>query len=142
MAVIIETTYDGDLQCTAVHGPTGHAIQTDAPPDNHGLGRYFSPTDLLAAAAGTCVLTVMAIAARARGWELRGARARVEKEMSAVPRRHIGRLGLTITLPASLDARARELLETTARTCPVAASLGTLTELALRFEYVDMPPER
>jgi len=52
------------------------------------------------------------------------------------PRRHIGKLTLDITLPAALDEKARTILERTAHTCPVQASMGELTEIALTFHYV------
>lgn len=136
MPVTIECSYDGDLNCTAVHGPSGDRILTDAPVDNRGKGEHFSPTDLVAASIGVCAMTIMGIAARDRGIDLAGAKATVTKEMGAVPRRHIARLTATFTLPAALDERERKLMEAAARTCPVQASLGELTELVLVFEYV------
>lgn len=135
MAVIIDCFYEGDLHCAAVHGPSQDRILTDAPVDNQGKGEHFSPTDLLATAVGTCMLTVMGIAARNRNWDMTGSTAKVEKEMSAVPRRHIGRLIVRLTLPAGLDEKARRLLEQTARACPVTASLAADTTVDLTFEY-------
>ena len=85
--VTIHATYEGDLCCTSVHGPSEHTIQTDAPKDNMGLGRYFSPTDLVATALATCILTTLGIVAQRRGIDLKGARATAEKHMNAEPRR-------------------------------------------------------
>ena len=136
MAVTVEVVYDGDLECTLKHGPSGDEMRTDAPVDNRGRGAHFSPTDLVGAAMGSCTLTVMGIVARDRGWDMSGAKARVVKEMGAEPRRHIARLTLDITLPATLDEKARAVLERTAHTCPVQASMGELTEVALTFHYV------
>jgi putative redox protein len=135
MAVRVDVVYEGDLHCTAVHGPSGQRLRTDAPVDNRGKGEMFSPTDLVGTAMGTCMLTIMGIAARDRGWNMDGARAEVLKEMGSEPVRHIARLTVTITLPASLDARARAVLEAAARACPVHASLGPRTLTDLRFEY-------
>ena len=56
--------YEGGLHTRAVHGPSGAALETDAPLDNQGKGEAFSPTDLLATALGTCMLTTMGIVAR------------------------------------------------------------------------------
>ncbi len=134
--VKVEVTYEGDLQCVAVHGPSKDRIRTDAPLDNRGKGEHFSPTDLLGTAMGTCMLTIMGIAARDRNIDIRGARAEVQKEMSAVPRRHISKLTVRITLPAHLAERERRLMEAAARGCPVHASLGPQTEVDLGFEYV------
>jgi putative redox protein len=136
MAVKIEAVYEGDLRCTAEHGPSRDRIGTDAPVDNQGKGERFSPTDLVAAALATCMLTTMGIAARNRGLDIRGARAEVLKEMSSVPRRHIGKLTVKLTLPGHLDERARRIMEIAAQECPVTASLGAGTEVDLTLEYV------
>jgi len=136
MAVRIDIAYDGDLECTLTHGPSGDTMRTDAPVDNRGRGAHFSPTDLVGASMGSCMLTVMGIVARDRGWDMTGARATVLKEMGAVPRRHIAKLTVEITLPAALDEKARVVLERTAHTCPVKASLGELTTVDLTFRYI------
>lgn len=135
MSVTIDISYDGSLHCTAIHGPSGDRILTDAPVDNRGKGEHFSPTDLLAASIGTCALTLMGIAAEAHGIDLRGARAQVVKEMKASPRRHIARLEVRIQVPHDPGERARKILEQAARGCPVQASLGPLTQLDLDFVY-------
>jgi len=135
MAVTVSIRYEGDLHCSAVHGPSGQRLLTDAPTDNRGRGEYFSPTDLVGTAIGTCMLTIMGIAARDKAIAMDGARAEVVKEMSAVPRRHIARLGVRITLPAALAARERRILEAAARGCPVCASLGPDTQVDLEFVY-------
>ncbi|MBZ5638535.1 MAG: OsmC family protein [Acidobacteriia bacterium] len=136
MAVKIEAVYEGDLHCTVEHGPSHDRISTDAPVDNQGKGERFSPTDLVAASLSTCLLTTMGIAAQKRGIDIRGARAEVWKEMSSVPRRHVGKLTARIELPARLDPGARAIMETAARGCPVTASLGPGTEIDLTFHYV------
>ena len=136
MAVTVGVVYDGDLECTLTHGPSGDRMRTDAPVDNRGRGAHFSPTDLVGAAMGSCTLTVMGIVARDRGWDMKGAKATVVKEMGAEPRRHIAKLTVVITLPAALDEKARTILERTALTCPVQASMAEWTEVALSFRYV------
>ena len=136
MAVTVDVVYEGDLGCVLTHGPSGDRMRTDAPIDNRGRGAHFSPTDLVGAAMGSCMLTVMGIVARDRGWDMKGATAKVVKEMGAEPRRHIARLTVDITLPAALDEKARSILERTALTCPVHASLGDLTKAVLTFHYV------
>lgn len=135
MAVTVDVTYDGDLSCTLTHGPSGGRFATDAPKDNRGQGRHFSPTDLVGAAMGSCMLTIMGIAAMDRGIDIAGSTARVVKEMSAVPRRHISRLTVEITVPSRLDERERRLMRAAAEGCPVAASLGPDTEVVLEFRY-------
>lgn len=120
--VTITARYEGDLCCTAVHGPSSAQLSTDAPKDNEGLGRYFSPTDLVATALATCILTTMGIVARRHGIALKDARARVEKHMQASPRR-IARLPVELHVPGTFTDDQKKLLETTAHACPVHKSL-------------------
>ena len=120
--VTITAKYEGDLCCTAVHGPSSAKLQTDAPKDNEGLGRFFSPTDLVATALGTCILTTMGIVARRHGITLQGATVKVEKHMQNNPRR-IARLPVELRVPGTFTAEQKKLLETTAHSCPVHKSL-------------------
>lgn len=120
--VTITAKYEGDLCCTATHGPSEARLNTDAPKDNEGLGRYFSPTDLVATALGTCILTTMGIVARRHGIELQGAEVKVEKHMHAQPRR-IGRLPVEVVIRGNFDDAQKKLLENAAHTCPVHKSL-------------------
>ncbi len=135
MSVHIDVEYQGDLHCSAVHGPSGSQLSTDAPADNQGLAQTFSPTDLVATAIGACMLTVMGIYARPRNICLDSASASVEKEMTKTPPRRIDRLTVTLHLPASLDEKTRDALEQVVRMCPVAASLHPDVKVALVFEY-------
>jgi len=135
VSVTIDMTYDGDLECTLIHGPSGDRMRTDAPIDNRGRGAHFSPTDLVGAALGSCILTVMGISARDHGWDMTGATCVVTKDMDAKPRRHISKLTVDITLPAGLDPKARTILERTGHSCPVEESLGELTRVELNFRY-------
>src|SRR6185295_11703218 len=97
----------------------------------------FSPTDLVATALASCVLTTMGIVARRHHWKLEGAKARVEKHMVATPTRRIAKLPLRIEMPAGLDREARVVLERTAHTCPVHASLHPDVEKPMTFVYPD-----
>jgi putative redox protein len=64
--VEIQISYQGQLRCQAVHGPSRTALSTDAPVDTQGRGESFSPTDLVATGLGACMLTIMGIVANAR----------------------------------------------------------------------------
>ena len=92
--VRIDVEYLGELRCRSVHAPSGNQLLTDAPVDNQGKGEAFSPTDLVATALATCVLTTMGIVAARHGWDLAGSHASVEKAMVNDPHRRIGRLEL------------------------------------------------
>lgn len=128
--------YDGGLRCTATHGPSGSEIRTDAPTDNHGRGEMFSPTDLVGAALGTCMATVMSIVAERNGIDLRGMEISVTKEMSKNAPRRIARLGTTLRVPVAADHPKRSLLENAALSCPVHQSLHPDIEKPVDFHWV------
>lgn len=133
--VEIRMRYEGDLHCLSVHGPSGSELPTDAPADNQGRGESYSPTDLVATALGTCMLTTMGIVARKNGWNMDGASAQVEKSMVADPLRRIAKLDVRIRMPQELDANARATLEKTAETCPVQMSISKAVDVPIAFEW-------
>ena len=133
--VRINLTYEGDLHCRAVHGPSEAVLATDAPVDNQGRGESFSPTDLVATALGTCALTIMGIEARSHNVSLEGASATVIKEMTDNLPRRIARLTLDFHLPAQVAPEHRELLEKAARSCPVCLSLHPDVEKEIVFHW-------
>lgn len=116
--------YTGELRCRATHGPSGSMIETDAPADNHGKAERFSPTDLVGAALASCIATTLGILALRKGWDLKGMRVEVDKEMTSTPPRKIARLPVELWMPASMSAEDRQLVENTARSCPVHRSLS------------------
>ena len=136
MSVQIDAVYQGSLGCTATHGPSGKTILTDAPVDNGGRGESFSPTDLVATALGTCILTILGLVADRHDLDLRGTTVRVEKEMTASPLRRIARLRTVVTYPAGLrlDAEDAQRLQHAANHCPVHASLHESIDAPIHFE--------
>ncbi len=133
--VTMTLEYQGALHCQATHGPSASIIATDAPLDNQGKGEAFSPTDLVGAALGSCILTVMGIVAQRSGIDMKGATATVEKEMANAPLRRIARLAVTINMPAKIDAPDRRRLENAAHTCPVHKSLHPDIEVLMVFNW-------
>ena len=133
--VTIQAVYEGDLHCKAVHGPSRAEINTDAPTDNQGRGENFSPTDLVATALGTCMLTVMGIMARTLKVDIGGATATVEKEMSSTAPRRIDSLRVRIHVPHALSPEARQKLERAAHTCPVHQSLHPDIHMPIEFVW-------
>ena len=129
--VQIDVVYRGDLCCESVHAPSKAQLSTDAPLDNQGRGLSFSPTDLVATALGSCMLTTMGIVAKRHGWKLEGARARVIKFMVADPARRIAKLETELVIPGEFDQRARQALELAAKQCPVHKTLSASVELPL-----------
>ncbi|HTV42223.1 MAG TPA: OsmC family protein [Candidatus Sulfotelmatobacter sp.] len=133
--VTIDIQYQGELHCEAVHGPSETHLSTDAPKDNMGKGESFSPTDLVATALGTCMMTLMGIAARTLDVDLKGTRVTVQKEMVAAPMRRIGKLGVKIVVPAKLTEEQKQKLERAAMTCPVHKSLHPDVQIPVEFVW-------
>jgi putative redox protein len=133
--VSIQLEYQGDLHCNAVHGPSGTTLSTDAPKDNQGRGESFSPTDLVATALGSCMLTVMGIMARTLNIDIAGATATVDKEMTSTPPRMIQRLTVKIHVPGAVSEENRLKLERAAHTCPVHKSLHPDVEIPITFTW-------
>ena len=132
--VEISTAYEGELRTACVHAPSGTQLHTDAPVDNRGRGESFSPTDLLATALASCMVTTMGIRAEDEGWPFASTRARVEKHMAAGPRRVV-KLVVELEMPAALGEAARPILEEIAWSCPVKQSIHPDIELDVRFAY-------
>jgi putative redox protein len=125
--------YQGQLRCQSSHGPSGSQLDTDAPLDNQGRGERFSPTDLVATALSTCMLTIMGIVAERHGWALEGCSARVQKTMSRTAPRRIERLAVWVQLPDGLDESQRAVLQRAAETCPVKVSLEGAIPMELHW---------
>lgn len=129
--------YLGNLRTIATHVRSGSSIQTDAPVDNNGKGEAFSPTDLVAAALVSCMITVVGIKAEQMGIEKIEMQAGVDKHMLSDPRR-VGRIAgkLRIKINDAQDsAKTREILERTALTCPVAQSLDPALKQDISIEF-------
>lgn len=126
--------YEGDKHCVLTHGPSKISIHTDAPIDHEGRGEAFSPTDLLAAAYGSCLMTVMAIYAENNNIDLRGSTFKVSKNMQPSPRQ-VDSLEVELTMPEKLSPSERERLEKIAYTCPVKLSLNPGIKLPINFHY-------
>lgn len=133
--VEITTTYNGQLRTTATHGPSGSTLITDAPKDNMGKGEAFSPTDLVATALATCILTTMGIVAQRHKLDMTGATAKVTKEMVSSPLRRIGRLAVAVHMPTKLSEEDQQRLENAAHTCPVHKSLHADVEAPIAFMW-------
>lgn len=133
--VKISSAYEGGLRCRATHGPSGTVIVTDAPVDNHGKGESFSPTDLVATALGTCIMTTMAIVADRRGVVLDGMTAETEKVMTTSPPRRIASLRTRIAIPLPADHEARSALEHAGHACPVHKSLHPDIDASIEFVW-------
>lgn len=134
--LISKVTYQGELRTSATHLLSNTTIVTDAPLDNQGKGEAFSPTDLVATATASCMLSIMGIAARTHHMDITGATVDVTKVMASNPRR-ISEIHCHLTVPdRGLDEKQRMILENAARTCPVIQSLSSEILKVIRFTFV------
>ena len=127
--------YEGNLRCSVTHEPSGSVIRTDAPKDNMGRGEAFSPTDLVAAALGCCILTIMGIVAAKHNVDLKGTTADVSKEMVTAPVRRIGKINVILHMAQGIPQEKRAMLEAAAHSCPVHKSLHPDVQMSVQFIY-------
>ena len=133
--VEITAVYEGQLRCVATHAPSRTTLATDAPKDNMGKGESFSPTDLMATALGTCILTTMGIVANRQNLDLSGATVRVEKHMTTTGPRRIARLPVEVRMPRALSPEDQQRLEHAAHACPVHKSLHPDIDAPIQFTW-------
>lgn len=117
--------YKDGLRTEMTHLQSGSTVSTDAPVDNHGKGELFSPTDLVATALGSCMMTIMGIKANAMNIDLTGTEMNITKVMGTDPRR-ITEIQIEINFPdtlSSLEEKQKTIIEKAGLTCPVAKSL-------------------
>jgi len=127
-------TYLGNLRTEAEHLQSKSKMITDAPVDNHGKGEAFSPTDAVATALASCMLTIMGIKANDHNIQMEGTTAEVKKIMTDKPRR-ISRIEVQIELKGSIDEKNKKILENAALTCPVYHSLHPDIDKHITFSY-------
>lgn len=132
----ISTKYLGSLRTEATHEQSGKKLITDAPLDNHGKGESFSPTDLVATALGSCMLTIMGISSETYGFSMEGVTIEIEKVMAANPRR-IAEIKIILNFPhgGEYTAQQKRIIESAAKTCPVSNSLHPDLKKTLIFNY-------
>ena len=129
-----KVTYLGDLRTSSIHINSGSEIISDAPLDNNGKGEAFSPTDTVANALASCMMTVMGIKARDMGVDFTGSTAAVTKHMQADPRR-ISKIEIVFEMALAADEKTKTILERTALTCPVHQSLHPDIEKVVTFNW-------
>ena len=128
----INIEYIGDLRTKSVHVQSGNSIVTDAPKDNQGLGRKFSPTDLVASSLGSCLLTIMGIVAKRHNIDLENTYADIQKSMSENPRR-ISTIIINIYFNNSITEKEQKILIQASKHCPVHNSLSSDIDIQINF---------
>ena len=130
----IEIIYEGDLRTRATHLASGTEILTDAPVDNQGKGEKFSPTDLVATALGSCMLTIMGITANVQNIDISGTKVKVQKTMGEDPRK-IAKIDIKIIFRTTISDKHKTVLERAAHHCPVSKTLQGNIKENVKFIY-------
>lgn len=128
-------SYDAGLRTTSTLEGNSQKISTDAPKELGGKGELFSPTDLLAVALGTCVLTLIGMAANKSKVDISGLRLTLDKTMAPTPPRRLGKAVMHIYCPQKFDPAITEKLETAAKHCPVHQSLHPEVQQEFIFHW-------
>ncbi len=126
--------YVGDLRTICIHLQSGTQILTDAPTDNHGKGEAFSPTDLVATALGSCMVSIMAIKSKDLEVDLKDSTVSVTKIMQAEPRK-IAKIIVELNMAIDTSDKNKIILERSAMTCPVLLSLHPDIEKEVTFNW-------
>ena len=129
----VKCSYLGDLNCEAIHLQSGSLIKTDAPLDHYGKGESFSPTDLLATSLGTCLLTIMAIKAKSKGFDMEGIYLNIEKLMTQNNQRKIKKLIIDIFIPESTSNQTINFLKKASEDCPVTRNLSQEIDIKISW---------
>ena len=131
----VETIYLGELRTEATHVLSGTKLITDAPLDNQGRGEAFSPTDLVATALGSCMVTIMGIAARTHQFNIDGTKILITKIMTKELPRKIEEIVIDLTFPANYPEKVKKIIKYTAKNCPVALSLHPDLRQTVNISY-------
>ncbi len=134
--MLSQIKYKGNLRTEAKHLQSGTVIETDAPTDNNGKGERFSPSDIVATALGSCMLTIMGIKAQGMNVDLKDTTVDITKIMAAEPRR-IAEVQINFHFPENFkaDEKQKKILENAARTCPVAKSIHPDIKVDITFDW-------
>ena len=130
-------TYKGNLSTEMTHLDSNDKIITDAPKDNQGLGRTFSPTDLVASSLASCMLTIIAIAAKTHHLNILSMDSKISKVMSITSPRRINEINIDINIRGEFDKKSKKIIERSAENCPVHHSLHPEININLKINYLN-----
>ena len=131
----IQTTYDALQHCTAIKTSRGKSVAMDCP--YTGKGEEFSPTNLVQAALGGCMLIAMGTLAMRHDIDLTGTQIDVEISATDKPAMRFDSIAVKVSMPSNLSPADRKRLERAADGCPIKHSFATDIPLSVNFSYPD-----
>ena len=130
----LKTIYKGNLRTEITHIQSGAKVITDAPLDNNGKGESISPTDMIAGALGSCIMTIIGMAAETHGFNVDGTELEITKVMGINPRR-IVEINININFPCDYEAKVKRFIESAAKSCPVEHSIHPDIKRVITYNY-------
>ncbi len=131
MSTVTVNLYEQE-RCRIIHQHSGTAITTDGPIEWGGKGRTFSPTDLMSAALGSCILSVLEPVFERNGNDPQQVEFTVVKELARNPLR-IASFSITIVYPESMTDSFRKKVLKAIETCPVKRSLSPDVDITIEL---------
>ena len=131
----LKVTYKGNFSTEMVHLESGKTVITDAPKDNQGLGRTFSPTDLIASSLASCMITIISIAAKTHKINIVNFDSDIKKTMSKTLPRKISQIDVDLNIKGNLDEKSKLIIERSAKNCPVHHSLNKDMIINVNINY-------
>ena len=127
--------YLGELRTKCTHMKSGLELITDAPADNNGKGEAFSPTDLVATAFASCMLTIIGIYCENHNISFDHGIASVNKIMESNPRR-IGTIEISIDFSGNnWEVDIQKRIIRAGEACPVAKTLGDNVAMVFNYKF-------
>lgn len=131
----VSVVYQNELRTLCTHNASGQQFETDAPLDNNGKGERFSPTDLLATAYASCMMTVIGIHCDKNNLKFKNGTASVDKIMTDNPRR-IKELKIDMDLrDNNWTEKDQKKISAIAKNCPVAKSVDPEIIISITFNF-------
>lgn len=127
------TSHDGPQHCTAERQPDGNTVAMDCP--YTGKGEEFSPTNMVEAALGGCMLLSMGTLAARSDLDISGTRIEVKISMTDKPRMRFGAIDIAVTMPQGLSERDRKRLQGAAEHCPIKHSFDPDVTISVNYIY-------
>ncbi len=127
--------YLGNLKCELKHEQSGITILTSAPVDNNGDGSSFSPTDMLASAYMSCMVTIIGIYCDQNKLPFSRCVGSVNKIMESGPRRVV-QLEIELDLESNnWTSEQQARIIKAAEACPVAKSVSDTMIININYRF-------
>jgi putative redox protein len=133
---IFNVVYEGDFRVQTLN-TNGQTITTDAAKGYGGKGEALGPVDLMVVSLGSCAMTVMSIAAKKQGIDIKGSRLEIESSRVPGPEHKIDTITMRFFMVKGIDVSKRAMLENVALNCPVHNNLNPQIKEKASFLYAD-----